>query len=57
MPDPTPDPEPIIELVEHIPWWWLVLAFAAGGLLVAAIVLTPLPARFSQSPMEDADNA
>jgi hypothetical protein len=35
----TPDPEPIIELVEHIPLGYAVLIFAAGAILVFGIVV------------------
>lgn len=44
MPDPikpkVPDVEPIIELVEHIPMAYLLLAFVAGiGIMFAAVMI------------------
>jgi hypothetical protein len=35
----TPDPEPIIELVDHIPFGYALLIFAAGAILVFGIVV------------------
>ena len=37
-----PDPEPIIELVDHIPLWMLVTAFVIGAaVVILAIGLLP----------------
>jgi len=43
MPEPvkpkTPDPEPIIELIDHIPLGYLLLAFICGAVVVVGIVM------------------
>lgn len=35
----TSDPEPIIELVDHLPVGYLVVAFLAGAAIVFAIIV------------------
>ena len=38
-PKPTPDPEPIIELVDHLPIGYVILAFVAGAAIVAILMV------------------